>query len=67
MTAATTEALQLAPRINRMEPSATMAVVAEADKLRSQGIDVVDFGADVPPARLMQEDVDPATFREAPA
>jgi aspartate aminotransferase len=39
---------QLTERINRIEPSATMAVVAEADKLRSQGIDVVDFGAGEP-------------------
>jgi aspartate aminotransferase len=48
MTTATTEALRLTNRINRIEPSATMAVVAEADKLRSQGIDVVDFGAGEP-------------------
>src|SRR5277367_1175104 len=48
MTTATTEALKLTDRINRIEPSATMAVVAEADKLRSQGIDVVDFGAGEP-------------------
>src|ERR1700737_5064944 len=48
MTTATTEALRLTERINRIEPSATMAVVAEADKLRSQGIDVVDFGAGEP-------------------
>src|ERR1700734_359251 len=47
-TAATTEALRLTDRINRIEPSATMAVVAEAEKLRSQGIDVVDFGAGEP-------------------
>src|ERR687888_123217 len=40
--------LKLTERINRIEPSATMAVVAEADKLRSQGIDVVDFGAGEP-------------------
>ena len=44
----TTLALKLTERINRIEPSATMAVVAEADKLRSQGIDVVDFGAGEP-------------------
>jgi len=47
----TTEAIpavKLTERINRIEPSATMAVVAEADKLRSQGIDVVDFGAGEP-------------------
>ena len=48
MTTATTEALRLTDRINRIEPSATMAVVAEADKLRLQGIDVVDFGAGEP-------------------
>ena len=40
--------LKLTERINRIEASATMAVVAEADKLRSQGIDVVDFGAGEP-------------------
>ncbi len=48
MTTATVEALKLTERINRIEPSATMAVVAEADKLRLQGIDVVDFGAGEP-------------------
>ena len=48
MTTATTEAVRLTDRINRIEPSATMAVVAEADKLRQQGIDVVDFGAGEP-------------------
>ena len=40
--------VKLTDRINRIEPSATMAVVAEADKLRQQGIDVVDFGAGEP-------------------
>ena len=51
MTTATTDmtqAIRLTERINRIEPSATMAVVAEADRLRSQGIDVVDFGAGEP-------------------
>src|ERR1700683_2404647 len=48
MTTAISEALKLTDRINRIEPSATMAVVAEADKLRAQGIDVVDFGAGEP-------------------
>src|SRR5689334_25075437 len=43
-----TPALRLTERINRIETSATMAVVAEADKLRQQGIDVVDFGAGEP-------------------
>src|SRR3954463_7329075 len=41
-------AVKLTDRINRIEPSAPMAVVAEADKLRQQGIDVVDFGAGEP-------------------
>src|SRR5690349_12104702 len=48
MTTAIMEAAKLTERINRIEPSATMAVVAEADKLRTQGIDVVDFGAGEP-------------------
>jgi aspartate aminotransferase len=48
MTPATAEAVRLTDRINRIQPSATMAVVAEADKLRAQGIDVVDFGAGEP-------------------
>ena len=48
MSTATSEALRLTERIQRIEPSATMAVVAEADKLRAQGVDVVDFGAGEP-------------------
>jgi aspartate aminotransferase len=36
-------ALKLTDRINRIEPSATMAAVAEADKLRQTGVDVVDW------------------------
>jgi len=43
-----TPAIQLAGRIQRIEVSATMAVVAEADKLAQQGIDVVYFGAGEP-------------------
>jgi len=43
-----TPAVKWTDRINRIEPSATLAVVAEADKLRQQGIDVVDFGAGEP-------------------
>ncbi len=38
----------LSERINRIETSATMAVVAEGDKLRAAGIDLVDFGAGEP-------------------
>ena len=37
-----------ADRIGRIEVSATMAVAAEAAKLRSQGADLVDFGAGEP-------------------
>src|SRR5262252_4048986 len=47
-TTETTQAVKLTERIHRIEPSATMAVVAEADKLRTQGVDVVDFGAGEP-------------------
>jgi len=45
---ATLEAVRLAARIGRIEPSATMAAVAEAEKLRQQGIDVVDCTAGEP-------------------
>jgi len=38
----------LSARINRIAPSATMAVVAEADRLRQQGHDIADFGAGEP-------------------
>jgi len=38
----------LTDRIQRIEVSATMAVVNEAEKLRAAGIDVVDFGAGEP-------------------
>jgi aspartate aminotransferase len=37
-----------ADRIGRIEVSATMAVAAEAAKLRAQGIDLMDFGAGEP-------------------
>src|SRR5437868_3708627 len=37
-----------AERIQRIEVSATMAVVAEAEKLRATGVDLVDFGAGEP-------------------
>jgi aspartate aminotransferase len=41
-------ALKVAERINRIEISATMAVVAEADKLRQAGVDVVDLSVGEP-------------------
>jgi aspartate aminotransferase len=46
--AAVPAALKVAERINRIEPSATMAVVAEADKLRQSGVDVVDMSVGEP-------------------
>ncbi|MFB3915778.1 MAG: pyridoxal phosphate-dependent aminotransferase [Terriglobales bacterium] len=46
--AATTHAMPLTNRINRIEVSATMAVVSEAARLRAQGADLVDFGAGEP-------------------
>ena len=39
---------KLTERIGRIQPSATMAVVAEADKLREQGVDVVDLSVGEP-------------------
>src|SRR5215469_15035065 len=41
-------ALKVAERIHRIEVSATMAVVAEADKLRQSGVDVVDLSVGEP-------------------
>jgi aspartate aminotransferase len=40
--------LDLAERISRISESSTMKVAAEADRLRRDGIDVVDFGAGEP-------------------
>jgi aspartate aminotransferase len=45
---ATTATKLFADRIGRIEVSATMAVTAEAAKLRSQGVKLVDFGAGEP-------------------
>jgi aspartate aminotransferase len=45
---AMTRPVQLTDRINRIGPSATMAAVAEAEKLRLAGIDVVDMTAGEP-------------------
>jgi aspartate aminotransferase len=39
---------ELTERISRIAPSATMRVAAAAEKLRRQGVDVVDFGAGEP-------------------
>src|SRR5579864_2559693 len=49
--AATTELkpmTQFSDRVSRIEISATLAVVNEAEKLRGAGIDLVDFGAGEP-------------------
>src|SRR5512138_1366783 len=40
--------LDLAQRISSISVSSTMKVAAEADRLRSDGVDVVDFGAGEP-------------------
>src|SRR5258707_2047979 len=46
--AAAAATLKLTDRINRIDPSATMAVVAEAYKLRQAGVDVVDLSVGEP-------------------
>ena len=49
MTAAGTQLSSfLTNRIQRIEVSSTLAVIGEAEKLRAQGVDVVDFGAGEP-------------------
>lgn len=40
--------MHLANRMSRVEASPTLKVAAEAERLRSQGVDVVDFGAGEP-------------------
>lgn len=40
--------IELAERISRISESSTMKVAAEADRLRREGVDVVDFGAGEP-------------------
>src|SRR3989440_748954 len=42
------EKVQLTNRINRIQISPTAAVIAEADKLKSRGVDVADFGPGEP-------------------
>ena len=63
MTAAGTQLSSfLTNRIQRIEVSATMAVVAEAERLRAQGVDLVDFGAGEPhfatPAHIKEAAID---------
>jgi aspartate aminotransferase len=43
-----THGVRLTERINRIEPSSTMAAAAEAEKLRQQGMDIVDVTAGEP-------------------
>ena len=40
--------MQLTERINRIQVSPTAAVIAEADRLKSRGVDVADFGPGEP-------------------
>ena len=47
-TSVSVERKTFADRIGRIEVSATMAVAAEAAKLRGQGVNMVDFGAGEP-------------------
>lgn len=42
------KSLRLADRISRIQPSPTMAVMAEAMRLKAEGVDVVDFSAGQP-------------------
>jgi aspartate aminotransferase len=44
----TEEIFRLADRVNRISPSPTMVVLQAADQLKSQGVDVADFGAGEP-------------------
>src|ERR1700737_6476 len=44
----TKEKVQLTDRINRIQISPTAAVIAEADKLKARGVDIVDFGPGEP-------------------
>ncbi|MGH9789093.1 MAG: aminotransferase class I/II-fold pyridoxal phosphate-dependent enzyme, partial [Candidatus Acidiferrales bacterium] len=42
------DTIKLADRVNRIGASATLAVLQDAERLRAQGIDVVDFGPGEP-------------------
>jgi aspartate aminotransferase len=47
-TIARTTEIELSQRVSRISISSTLAVMMEAEKLRSQGVDIVDFGAGEP-------------------
>ena len=49
----------LAKRVSQLQPSATLAISAKAKELKSQGVDVVGFGAGEP------DFTTPAHIREA--
>ena len=72
--------VQLAERTKLIKPSVTLAIAAKANKLRAEGIDVVNFSAgepdfDTPERILMRDTLDadlqsaldalPDNFREA--
>ena len=38
--------MKLADRVNKIQPSPTLAIDAKAKALKAQGVDVVGFGAD---------------------
>src|SRR5512141_2226210 len=40
--------MKLSSRLERIKPSATMAVTEKATALRAQGVDLIDFGAGEP-------------------
>ena len=42
------KSLRLATRINQIKPSPTMSVMAEAMRLRAEGVDIIDFSAGQP-------------------
>jgi aspartate aminotransferase len=48
MSATSTAVKVISERMGRIEVSATLAVVQEAEKLRSSGVDIVDFGMGEP-------------------
>jgi len=53
---------EIADRISTISVSSTLKVSADADRLRRQGVDVVDFGAGEPdfptPANIKQAAID---------
>ena len=54
--------IELSPRVHRVKPSLTLAITAQAKKLRASGIDIIDLGAGEPdfdtPAHIKQAAID---------